>query len=199
MPNPGKLVWPIMPKSIREDADLLKYFTEMQESTETYLRTIQTDLREFASGDLGSQDRWSTEDEVYYDSDGNLHFHVGGVEICWFDWDGNWHRAVNFDNLTTNLTKTNTRQLVAFDKNTGTIDIFHNGAQVLQFANDEVIIDNQFAVLTGQTLDAVTSTSWIDEANDVNGNLTTFISVKETRVLEIEGTDVKIKGAFKLF
>ncbi len=127
-----------------------------------------------------------------------LHFHVNGVEVCWFDWEGNLHRNVNIDNLSTDLTKTNSRQLAAFDKNTGTIDIFHSGAQVIQIASGEIIIDKAYAFKTGQTLDAVTSLNWIDEALDASGTLTTFICAKDVRVLEVKGTDVKISGALKV-
>ena len=198
MPIPDKLTWPAFPSSVKEDMGLRRYLADMQEMTELYLRTIQTDLLEVTFGDVGLVDQWGASDAIYYDKDGMLHFHVDGVDVFWFDWEGNLHRNVNIDNLSTNLTKTNSRQLAAFDKNTGTIDVFHNGVQVMQIASGEIIVDNAYAFKTGETLDVVTSLNWIDEALDASGTLTTFICAKGHRVLEVKGTDVKISGALKL-
>ena len=198
MPIPDKLIWPAFPASVIEDPGLRRYLADMQEMVEGYLRALQTDLTEVTHGDVGLVDQWGDSDFVYYDKDGILHFHVDGVEVLWFDWAGNLHRNVNIDNLTTNLTKTNSRQLYTFDKETGTIDIFHSENQVMEISSGEIIIDNAFAFKTGQTLDVVTSLNWIDEAVDASGALTTFMSVKGHRVLEVKGTDVKISGALKV-
>ena len=196
MPIPDRLIWPVFP--METPPILRRYLSSMQDVIEEYLLALQADLLEIAHMDIGLQDRWSALDAVYYDADGLLHFHVDGIDVCWFDWEGNLHRNVNIDNLSTNLTKTNTRQLAAYDRNTETIDIFHDGAQVIQMAKGEIIIDNAYALLTGKTLDAATSLSWIDEALDASGALTTFICAKEHRVLEVKGTDVKISGALKV-
>ena len=196
MPIPDRLVWPAFPTET--SPVLRRYLANMQEEIEGYFRTLQIDVSEISHADTGLQDRWTASDAVYYDQDGLLYFHVDGVDICWFDWEGNLHRNVNIDNLSTNLTKTNSRQLAAYDRNTETIDIFHDGAQVIQIAQGEIIIDNAFAFLTGQNLDAATSLNWIDEALDASGVLTTFICAKEHRVLEVKGTDVKISGALKV-
>lgn len=196
MALPEKLLWPAMPFEM--DADLRIYLTIMQEQMEEYLRNLSRDLKEVSFEDVGLQDKWGEHTNVHYDRDGLLYFMVGGVKVCWFDWAGNWFRKVNFDNLTTDLTKTNTSELYAYDNQTETIDIFHNNAQVLQISNGEVIIDNNFALKTGKTLDSTVSLKWIDEGFDADGNLNTFISVKQHRVLEIEGTDVRIKGALKV-
>jgi hypothetical protein len=180
------------------DQDLRLYLTKFQEQTEEYIRDLSKDVKEISHEDVGLQDQWSPNDNVYYDQDGFLYFMVGGIKVCWFDWAGNWYRAVNFDNFSTDLTKTNSKSLYAYDNNTGTLDIFHNDNQVISISSGEITIDNDYALITGATLDSVTSLNWIDEANDADGNLNTFISVKGNRVLEIEGTDVKLKGAIKL-
>ena len=196
MALPEKLRWPAFPFDM--DRDISQYLTIMQEQMEEYLRDLSRDLKEVSFEDVGLQDKWNENTNVHYDQDGLLYFVVGGVTVCWFDWAGNWFRKVNFDNLTTNLAKTKTNALYAYDNGTETIDIFHNDAQVLQISNGEIIIDNQFAFKTGKTLDSATSLKWIDEGLDADGDLTTFISVKQHRVLEIKGTDVRIKGAIKV-
>ena len=196
MALPEKLRWPILPFDMEKS--LQRYFTILQEQMEEYLRDLSSDLKEVSFEDVGLQDKWNDNTYVYYDQDGLLYFVVGGVKVCWFDWAGNWFRKVNFDNLNTNLAKTKTNALYAYDNQTETIDIFHNDAQVLQISNGEIIIDNQFALKTGETLDTATSLEWIDEGLDASGDLNTFISVKQNRVLEIVGTDVRIKGAIKV-
>lgn len=195
MALPEKLRWPALPFDMEQSARL--YWTIMQEQLEEYLLDLSRDIKEVSFEDVGLQDEWNDNTNVHYDQDGLLYFIVGGIKVCWFDWAGNWFRKVNFDNLTTNLAKTNTHNLYHYDNETETIDIFHDDAQVLQISNGEIIIDNQFALKTGRTLDTASSLKWIDEGLDANGDLNTFISVKQHRVLEIVGTDVRIKGAVK--
>ncbi len=196
MALPEKLRWPAFPFDMEQPLRL--YLTIFQEQLEEHLLDLSRDMKEVSFEDVGLQEKWTSNTNVHYDQDGLLYFVVGGVKVCWFDWAGNWFRKVNFDNLTTNLAKTKTNALYAYDNNTETIDIFHNDAQVLQISNGEIIIDNQFALKTGQTLDTASSLKWLDEGLDANGVLNTFISVKQNRVLEIVGTDVRIKGAIKV-
>ena len=193
---PLRLHWPALPREF--SPELRRYLTQTQGQMEQYLRYLQEDLDVISNEDIWSQEKFSEADRVFYDQDGRLRFYVNDVQICWFDWNGNWYRTGNFDNRTINLTKTNTRQLSAFDAQTGTIDIFHAGNQVISLSETQITIDNQYALLTGQTMDSPTSTKWIDEGVNADGDPVTFICARENRVLEIVGTNVRLKGAIKL-
>jgi hypothetical protein len=193
---PLKLHWPTIPQEFTEQMHI--YLMRFQNQAEQYLRYLQEDLDIISNEDVWLEERYSPVDSVFYDKDGKLRFYVNGVQVCWFDWSGNWYRGGNFDNRTVNLSKTNTLQLAAFDNQTGTIDIFHDGEQVIQFSETEITIDNQFAVLTGQSLDSSSSLNWIDQGINADGDLTTFLCAREHRVLEIVGTDVRLKGAIKV-
>jgi len=197
MSIPDKPKWPVIPREIPDK--YRRYFTIFQESVEEYLRELQRQIHEITFYDEGLQQRWADitngDARIVYDFDGSLQFFVGDTKVMWFDWHGNLHTTVAWDQISTNLTKTSNRNLIEYDPSIPSIDVFHAGNQILQISTTGIIVDNAHNVNTGQTLSGHASMKIVDEDSATGA---TFISVKEHRVLQISGMTISLKGAMKI-
>ena len=198
MPIPQKLNWPMLSREL--DTEVRKSFMFLGDQIEYYLQILNRDILTIVSEQVGMEARHETTTRVgfrlEYDRDANLYLYVDNVYVCQWDWRGNWLSTIAFDQVTTALTKTNDRQLFAYDNTNATFDIFHKTEHVISIDTSAVTIDNEYAIITGQSLTDAPSINWIDEDPDA-----TFLSVRDIRVLEIRSSPSKVinlAGAIKI-